>query len=276
MSLQLKSIQHTIRTKSNVVNNYFSNLRTNPERMVVIGFIAADGYIPTSQPKRLCIGLSQKDQTTIDMLNDELTNGTSRVYCRTDKNGHKSCSFTLWSDQITNDLSKFGIRPRKTFTLRFPKVTDQLAWYWLRGLFYGDGCVYKNKYFLAGNSVLMAQIKSFLRKQGISSFTAKIARCPKVLTLTINSHQGVRFSSLLFSDDKMKILPRKHIISSWQEKNRWLPRCVTHCVWCGRPMLRNAKTHQKFDSRSCANKKRYNDAKLKKLLAHNITLPLAA
>lgn len=201
---------------SEINHDYFNinNLKNHPERAVVIGFIAADGCIniPAKGQPTLVVRLGKKDKRTLEILNQEISNNQRPIW--EDKN---SFCISFPSNQICSDLSQFGIVPRKTQILSFPDLTEPLMKYFIRGYFYGDGCVYKNKkvskYHFVGNTDFINQLKHYIQTNTNVELvrTYLIKRNPIYSNLEISGRQASIFAEYLFFDDNMILIPRKHI-----------------------------------------------------------------
>lgn len=197
-------------------HDYFSpeNLELHPERFVLVGFLAADGCIYASKvgQKRLCINLAQKDETVLSVFNSEICESNRKI-----GHNHKTNSSQWYvpSNQLCEDLARFGIIPRKTFSLTLPKLTDEPMRYFIRGLFYGDGCLVQSKsrttFHLVGNNHLMQGIRNYLVPTFMKHCVlSKIKRSPRCSQLLFQGKHAEAFADFIFNDSKMMLLPRKH------------------------------------------------------------------
>lgn len=202
----------------NIQHDYFSkeNLKLHPERFVLVGFIAADGCIsvPKVGQTRLQFNLSQKDRCVLDFFNKEICDSTRNLSAVKKTN---SFIFYVPSNQICEDLSRYGIVPRKTSSYDLPDLKGENMKYFLRGYFYGDGCCFKNgrmsMYHLVGTKNFINHLKAYLMANGILETCAAhpIKGRSNYLQLHIKGrHQASMFGEYIFSDNKMKLLPRKH------------------------------------------------------------------
>lgn len=228
-----------------IVHDYFSicNLNQNPERFVLVGFIAADGCIcvPKSGQKRLQFNLSEKDLDVLRQINIELAAGTRNI-SRVKKT--KSCIWYVPSDPICEDLSRYNIVPRKTRNYKLPKLQEPFMSYFLRGYFYGDGCVSGNgssrTYSFVATTHFAELLSVYLTENNIvdrcQTYKIKDKECVQI---HFKGRQGAKFSQYLFSDDLMKLLPRKHIIteeivkgSPWTCEEKELVQSMTIDEFC--------------------------------------------
>lgn len=199
-------------------NSYFSdeNLILHPERYVIIGFIAADGciYVPKYGQSRLLFNLSVKDQIVLDIINNEICKGKRHLSLLKRTN-----SFMLYisSNQIVEDLSIFYIVPKKTKTLRLPKLSFDNMSYYLRGYFYGDGHFCQrtkncSQYSMVGNKHIINDIYNWLISNKVvqKAYMYTINHSQDTLDLKISATESKKFETFLFKNNDMILLPRKH------------------------------------------------------------------
>ena len=106
------------------------------------GFIAGDGCIYNKKEgqKVIQIGLADKDIGHVQKFLKFISPG--RPYYHTSRgNGTYINLGSVVSDKIANDLSKFGIGERKTFSLDIVPPIDNESAFW-RGYFDADGGIY--------------------------------------------------------------------------------------------------------------------------------------
>jgi hypothetical protein len=140
-------VKHPLYRTACIRHDYFSykNMKLHPERFVIVGFIAADGCISDTKTgqKYMILNLAKKDKCILDMINEEICSGGRNLsFNKTTK----SLMFYIPSDPICSDLSRWNIVPRKTRKYKLPSNLSKAEMaYFLRGYFYGDGCVYGKK-----------------------------------------------------------------------------------------------------------------------------------
>jgi hypothetical protein len=110
------------------------------EKAYWLGFIAADGYIQNRGAIR--VNLGKKDSSHLEKLRLFLgTTSPVRSY-RPPSNPYGFSMLEVCSRQIVSDLATFGIVSKKSESLRWPDLDDDLLRHFLRGYFDGDGCIY--------------------------------------------------------------------------------------------------------------------------------------
>lgn len=102
----------------------------------ILGLIITDGCI-TKNGKKFVICISLKDKEMIEQIRD--------IVCKT-KNVYKDGNNYQVKWRNSNDISylgKLNITQRKTYTVGIPNFEYNMS-HLIRGLFDGDGCVYKS------------------------------------------------------------------------------------------------------------------------------------
>lgn len=216
MKYRIKHIKHDYFSKANI--NKF------PERLIIVGFIAADGCVHHKNigQNLLIFNISKKDKTSLNMINSEISNGTRKLFEQRQTN---SLNLNFPSNQICDDLIRFNIRPRKTANYDLPDLNAYQMKYFLRGYFYGDGCIDEIKpgCYLIGSEKFACSLKKFLESNEI------VERCniydiknSKYKQIRMYGRMAAAFSKYIFSNDKLVLLPRKHkIIEDVKFNRKW-------------------------------------------------------
>jgi len=149
----------------------------------------------------------------LEIINQELAKSTRHI---SPIDSTHSCHLYFPSNRICNDLAPFNIVPRKTSTYNLPILAGQEMAYFLRGYFYGDGCVYGN-----GSSRIYHMIASESFSQSLQTYLVSnriVDRCnvypikgKSCYQIHFKGRQGAKLSHYIFFDNKMMLLPRKHV-----------------------------------------------------------------
>lgn len=114
----------------------------------LLGFIAADGYLPTTKgaKNRIVITLSKKDKEMLEEIAKEIGyNGEIKTYLSSD-NVHYMSSLSFTSKPLRKQIENYGIMNAKTFKLNcLPKLPKEYMLDFIRGFFDGDGSIVKRK-----------------------------------------------------------------------------------------------------------------------------------
>ena len=227
-------------------NDYFSpqNLKKYPERYIIIGFIAADGCISHQNvgQDRVCFNICRKDETSLNLINKEICRSGRKLSYIKKTN---SLQLHIPSNQICKDLSKYNIIPRKTQTFQLPQLTGVKMAYFLRGYFYGDGCLSgKGSHqvcILLGTCNFITSLHSYLIDNNIINRAGvyPIHHSELYREIRIKNTEAAKFTEYIFFDDKLKLLPRKHLIimpvikgSRWTEKEQHLLQRLSITEFC--------------------------------------------
>jgi hypothetical protein len=158
------------------INHFFFSKIDTPAKAYILGLLITDGWI-MSDRGAFGIQLTEEDKNIIEMVKFELKSDITLIKCC--KKPFKSDNgktykakdmirFFAHSQQIVNDLSKYGVIDRKSDKTILPLVPLNLMSHLLRGILDGDGTISYHAQsdnicirFL-GTRVLVAQISMFL------------------------------------------------------------------------------------------------------------------
>lgn len=127
--------------------NYFQELDSK-DKAYFLGFIYADGFITKPSHGQNILGLTLAEIEPIDKFKKYIqTNKKVGYYKKTSSYSNKSYEYKLAlnSDKLVSDIEKLGVIERKTLTLTFPNLREDLIPHFIRGYFDGDGSVFLHK-----------------------------------------------------------------------------------------------------------------------------------
>lgn len=148
--------------------HYFQTIDTE-EKAYWLGFITADGCITSGkksgQSMRLSLHLALQDYEHLAKLKSALQAS------QTISANERSCSFTIFSSEMTADLAQHGVQPKKTFSTKAAHVAPELVRHYWRGVIDGDGHISKERkqLVLVGDYEIVLAFQAFV-----------LAHCPKV------------------------------------------------------------------------------------------------
>jgi len=102
-----------------------------------LGFVSADGCV--SDKNQLVLSLSARDTDHLGKLAEELQSDLIPRLSR----DLTYCTIAFSSKILIADLAKYGVVPRKTFSIRLPDMPHHLMRHYIRGYTDGDGGIYK-------------------------------------------------------------------------------------------------------------------------------------
>lgn len=156
--------------------NFFYGIKT--ERAAYwLGFLCADGCINIKRDRQpfVTISLAIKDAGHLRQLRADIKSGfrlKSWIATASDGTRHEAVRLHLTSYKLVADLLNLGIGPRKTSTMRLPRLSPSLMRHFMRGYFDGDGCVMRPRrrelsVVIVGNAAFIQQYREILRKFGV-------------------------------------------------------------------------------------------------------------
>ncbi|PLT29470.1 LAGLIDADG family homing endonuclease [Peribacillus deserti] len=104
-----------------------------------------------------------------------------------------------------------GINPNKCLNLKFPKIPAEFMSHFVRGYFDGDGCIYKDKYFVnivGGSKSFMESLVKILASQNINAVIKSFEHHYRVY---ISGDDPIKKFSAWIYKDKELYLQRKYI-----------------------------------------------------------------
>jgi len=215
----LKKIKIKLRPQSSyrkysLDETMFEKINT-PNKAYFLGLLMADGCVSQNQDI-IKIALQEKDKQILEdvktALNIEypLRYGKSCVYsCQ------GSYILSLCSLKVKKDLIKLGCNPKKSLTLKFPKIDKRLFFHFIRGYFDGDGCITYDKRRFNEPRVIFCSSHSFCKKMKIElkkqQFNSSIYKKGKISSLHIRggAKKVFKFLDLIYKNADLK-LDRKY------------------------------------------------------------------
>lgn len=136
MGVEIKQRNGKFQEKYYINEEFFENW--SEDMAYLLGYIASDGCI---RPNKYELKIKSIDYELLEHAQQLLK---TNFPIKKEKN--TNCySFSVYSKKIVSDLQMLGITPKKSCTLKFPKVPDDFFWDFLRGEIDGDGCVFPPK-----------------------------------------------------------------------------------------------------------------------------------
>ena len=205
--------------------HFFENIDTE-EKAYWLGFITADGWASKNElTGSAAVGIElqygdikhlKKFNISLDG-NYKITDRWRKCLLSSDSKLHHMCNIRIFSLNMYNDLSKYGISDKKTYTVKFPDIDKNLYRHYVRGLFDADGCFcLSNKRFgvsyITASEELKDDFIKCLRENGIevSDYKSINEFNTVIYRPTINKNdQKLKFLNWIYEDSTI-YLDRKY------------------------------------------------------------------
>lgn len=140
---------------------YFDNIDCE-EKAYFLGLIMADGFV---SDKSLGIALKSEDGYILERLATTL--GMDGYSLGNKKNGAQKTIY-ICSKYLVNSLENHGVTKNKTFTLKFPKISEPYMRHFLRGYFDGDGYIGKRHFnvIISSDDFLSEFLSVYQKREG--------------------------------------------------------------------------------------------------------------
>lgn len=191
---EVKVISKSERNRKVTFNPFSQN---TDESFYWLGYLIADGNVHT---KENSVNIVSKD---LDHLKKY------HLYCKNPNkiylSKYSTCGISKFANkEIKEYLISLGVTPNKTFTIN-PKF--EINWSLIRGLFDGDGSIYKRTvYLITGSPRFRKKLEKFLRKEQIKFYIQQHTNCWKI---QIKSQSLKAFGMKMYLDSSV-FLERKY------------------------------------------------------------------
>jgi hypothetical protein len=135
------------------VDESFFETIDSEEKAYFLGFLISDGCVrKRGNSYNICLKLNNKDLHILEEFKRCLNFNGNLIH-----NKDNSVSLSICSKKMFDDLSKYGVVPRKTFVSFIPVVQEEFQRHLLRGIFDGDGYLGKRLAVLTSGSEKMSE-----------------------------------------------------------------------------------------------------------------------
>jgi len=149
----------------------------------ILGYIVADGcLISTREGTSYILNITSIDYQHLLKIK-KILYPESSISRKPNSTGGVGYQIQIRNSIIANDLLKLGIKPRKTYNLKYIKVPDKVFHHFARGFFDGDGTVYIYK--VNGTPQIKAGFVS-ASKEFLSGFNKELAKAINIPTKRIH------------------------------------------------------------------------------------------
>jgi hypothetical protein len=198
----------------NVIRDYFRNIDSN-EKAYWLGFLAADGAIyHNGRQYSVILDLQPRDRHWLERFRDTIAPGST-----ISQHGERSFSVCIGSKEMVHDLISLGVGLRKSNTLEWPNVPEDLVMPFLLGYFDGDGSLQKRPqrdgylWTLIGTYAFLSVARDYIQ-QCAGVLTREPVRhsnnrCPHLYRIHAYSQNAATLDRALNASGLG--LPRKHL-----------------------------------------------------------------
>ncbi len=194
------------------------------EMAYTLGYIYADGsleYAPRLRGRYLRV--SSVEKRNIEKIKEWMDSEHTIITKKpTSKNGKTGYLLRIGSHKIYNDLTKLGLYPNKSLTVKFPSIPKESLCHFVRGYFDGDGCVRLSTakgVFQKLSTVFTSGSKAFLQDLAIQLHSAANTKQLSVYNghrsymLSYSTSDSIRLFKFFYGKAKIPIfLERKAAI----------------------------------------------------------------
>lgn len=127
--------------KYKVNENFFK--KWTQEMAYALGYIYADGSLEDAAYIRgKYLRVSSVEKNNIEKIKKWMdSEHTIILITPKTKNSQRGYLLRIGSHELYNDLTKLGLYPKKSLTIKFPSIPKKYLSHFVRGYFDGDGCV---------------------------------------------------------------------------------------------------------------------------------------
>lgn len=133
--------------KYTINETYFSDL-DHQNKYYILGFFYADGNVSKSD-NNIQIALQDRDSHILESMRQEFESNRPLYFDNRNARNSKHQNIRMLSidsEQMRNDLIKWGVAPNKTHIIKYPDfIPDEMQHHFLRGVMDGDGCIARTR-----------------------------------------------------------------------------------------------------------------------------------
>lgn len=195
-------------------HDYFHNIDT-AEKAYFLGWMISDGCVVESKARKdrsriISIEIHNRDKYILEAFAEEIGATPDIVKCF-EKRGH--CHLRFASEQMANDLEKYGVVVRKSWVTRLPYLNEIFMSHLIRGIFDGNGTVTYDdsyvKFAFYGSEQLCTEVRNFLASK-IGLRMNKVSKSTCYHVWWSGKEQAERFTKFLYKDAGDFKLKRKY------------------------------------------------------------------
>lgn len=180
-----------------LMHDYFENIDTE-RKAYFLGFMIADGnvMIRDNSAPAIRLSINSRDKYILDVFKREVLSENKISYSQK----KDMSTFSIHSQKMFDDISKFGVVPNKTFKTYLPFISAEFMPHLIRGVFDGDGWITTRKtktgsisstVGFCGVFNFMEQIRDYLCGE-LGLYCVKVVTGDRIPTIQWSSSRDVK------------------------------------------------------------------------------------
>lgn len=190
-------------TTTRINEEYFKSIDSEA-KAYLLGFIYADGCVFNSKGTQgFRVQIKASDFAVLQFMQQQLETDYPICYIKRHDRAEDQVSLTVTNRYLTQQLIALGCVPRKSKTLMFPSICDDLIPHFLRGYYDGDGSLgSSHKHYVHPSlSICLSQnfgetLSEVIRTLNIKS---RFYPCRNIWKVTLQRKHALRFLDYIYS-----------------------------------------------------------------------------
>lgn len=205
------------KTKNRLLREDYFSIIDCPEKAYFLGLLFADGSIALDDKRAPSLRL-ELVESDVDILKTFLNRVNSQASLKYDKRKNRkngTFSFSIRSQKLVNDLSKYNIVPNKTYVVDDVVIPKDYEIDYLRGFIDGDGSIYQESngkwhMNICGHSLNIISQLSILGNQLIGKEGSGYISCyDNVYRHTWSQSDTFKLLDVLYNNDRISITRKR-------------------------------------------------------------------
>jgi hypothetical protein len=194
--------------KKDTVNDNFFKTWT-PEMAYILGYIFADGNInwkPEKSYRSLTITAAKKDVEHLEKIRSKLRSTKKLLY----SDDTESYRLIVNSKTMCMDLMKIGLIPKKSLSIKFPKISKKFLRHFIRGVIDGDGNIRyvqrkRSPYFeITVSSGSKAFLEAMTNRIATVGIVGKVRKAGKnVYVVQYSCKRGLNLAKWIYNNENL-------------------------------------------------------------------------
>lgn len=215
-----------LRNNPNLDESYFEKIDTEA-KAYFLGLIIADGNVfefkSSTRQKMTSISLDDGDRYMLEKFREEVK-ATRKV----SGDGRGCSQIMIPSSKLANDLSKYGVVPRKSFITYLPIIDDSFMPPLIRGILDGDGNItshyitsqkkHLHSMSFCGTHRLMSELSDYLTEKAELTFKPNVYdyKNRQLSEISIRSVENMeRLGNYLYKDSTIYLKRKRDIFDDF-------------------------------------------------------------